>query len=180
MNKTLRIPNEPRFVRAFALAVGPGDALSLLLEIGAVGNRDLAIVRRVREALDPAYDWASERKDWEQAHTVSVLREVLAQPDAASYLAYHVEGATPDTRTATAFAESLAVIGCAVDSLTARRRPWEILTDDLYLAEWRERVRRLLLALPDNALPRPPVSTWDEDITSTILALPGAGRDPAQ
>jgi hypothetical protein len=39
VTKTLRIPDEPRFVRAFALAVDPGDALGLLMEIGALGSR---------------------------------------------------------------------------------------------------------------------------------------------
>ena len=69
MAKTLQIPNEPRFVRAFALSVDPGDTLSLLLEVGALSSLDLTIVRRTREALDPAYDRASDVKDWEQTHT---------------------------------------------------------------------------------------------------------------
>jgi len=156
MNKVLRIPNEPRFVRAFALAVDPGDTLSLLLEVGALSNQHLAIVRRTREALEPAYDRAGERKDWDQTHAVSVLREALAQPDAAAFLAYQVEGAAPAAPKATAFVEALSVIGCAADSLTTRRRPWEILTDDLYLPDWRKRVWKLLReTLQGNALPKP-------------------------
>jgi len=75
MTRLLRIPNEARFVRAFALAIDPGDTLSLLLEIGALGSRDLSLVRRTREALIPAYDRASDVKDWDQTHTISVLRE---------------------------------------------------------------------------------------------------------
>lgn len=175
MNKTLRIPNEPRFVRAFALAVDPGDTLSLLLEIGAVGNQHLAIVRRTREALEPAYDRAGERQDWDQAHAISVLREALAQPDAAAFLACRVEGAVPAAHTATAFAEALALIGCAADSLTTRRRPWEILTDDLYLPDWRKRVWKLLHeTLPGNALPKPSDPSGPEGSeASGPAALPG-------
>jgi len=65
MTKTLRIPDEYRFVRAFALVVDPGDTLALLTEIGAMSSLDLAIVRRTREALIPAYDRASDLKDWD-------------------------------------------------------------------------------------------------------------------
>jgi len=63
MTKTLRIPNEYRFVRAFALTVDPGDVLGLLMEIGALGSPDIALVRRTREALISAYDRAGEAKD---------------------------------------------------------------------------------------------------------------------
>ena len=90
MTKTLRIPDEPRFVQAFALAVDPGDTLGLLMEIGALGSPDVGIVRRTREALIAAYDRASDLKDWDQTHTISVLREALAQSDSAAYLAYRV------------------------------------------------------------------------------------------
>lgn len=77
MVKTLRIPDEPRFVRAFALAVDPGDTLGLLMEIGALGSPDIGTVRRTREALIPAYDRASDLKDWEQAHTAGTRRALL-------------------------------------------------------------------------------------------------------
>ena len=90
MTKLLRIPNEARFVRAFALVIDPGNTLSLLLEIGALGSKDLSIVRHTREALDPAYDRASDLKDRDQTHTISVVREALAQSDSAAYLAYCV------------------------------------------------------------------------------------------
>ena len=53
MTKTLRIPDEYRFVRAFALTVDPGDTLGLLMEIGALGSPDVGIVRRTCEALAP-------------------------------------------------------------------------------------------------------------------------------
>ncbi|MBN1659500.1 MAG: hypothetical protein JXA93_13935, partial [Anaerolineae bacterium] len=158
MNKTLKIPNEPRFVRAFALAVDPGDTLSLLLEIGALGNGSLALVRRTREALDGAYDRVCaerEREKWEQTHTISVLREALAQPDAAAFLAYQAQG-NPTAYAATAFAEALATVGAAADTLSVRRRPWEILADDLYLTDWRKKVWALLFTLPRNTLPTPP------------------------
>jgi hypothetical protein len=160
MTKTLRIPNEPRFVRALALAVDPGDTLGLLMEIGALGSPDdspslatrIAIVRRTREALIQAYDQASDLKDWEQVHTVSVLREALAQGDGAAYLAYHAGG----SHAAAEYAEALTVIGCAADTLGLRRRPWEIESNDLPLPEWRERVWRLLReSIPGNALPQP-------------------------
>jgi hypothetical protein len=160
MTRTLRIPNEPRFVRALALAVDPGDTLGLLMEIGALGSPDdspslatsIAIVRRTREALIQAYDQASDLKDWEQVHTIGVLREALAQGDGAVYLAYHA-GAS---HAAAEYAEVLAVIGCAADSLGLRRRPWEIEPNDLSLSEWRERVWRLLReSIPGNALPQP-------------------------
>ena len=155
--KTLRLPDEPRFVRAFALAVDPGDTLGLLMEIGALGNPDVSIVRRTREALIPAYDRANDQKDWEQAHTIGVLREALAQSDSAAYLAYRVRDNHRAAHTATDYAEALAVVGCAADSLGSRRRPWEIEPNDLSLPEWRERVWKLLFAMPDNALPKPSV-----------------------
>lgn len=165
MTKTLRISNEYRFVRAFALAIDPGDALGLLMEIGALGSPDVGIVRRTREALIPAYDRASDLKDWDQTHAISVLREVLAQPDSAAYLAYQVRGNHRAAHSATEYAEALAVVGCAADTLTLRRRPWEIEPDDLSLPEWRKRVWKLLreAAMPGNALPRPSTSQAPAD-----------------
>jgi hypothetical protein len=53
MAKRWRIPDEPRFVQAFALAVDPGDTLGLLIEIGAVGSPDTGIVRRTRKPWSP-------------------------------------------------------------------------------------------------------------------------------
>ncbi len=161
--KTLRVPNEPRFVRAFALAMDPGDLLALLMEIGALDGPDVSIVRRTREALVPAYDRASDLQDWEQVHTISVLREALAQPDGAAYLAYHTRHIPQAVPRAAWYAETLAVIGCAADSLGVRRRPWELEPGDLSLPEWRQRVQRLLReAVPDNALPGPATVTGDE------------------
>jgi hypothetical protein len=125
------------------------------MEIGALGSPDVGIVRRTREALIPAYDRASDQKDWEQAHTISVLREALAQSDSAAYLAYQVRDNHRAAHTATEYAEALAVIGCAADTLGTRRRPWEVEGNDLSLPEWRERVWKLLFAMPDNALPKP-------------------------
>jgi hypothetical protein len=155
MTKTLHIPNEPRFVQAFALAVDPGDTLSLLMEIHALSSQDLTTVRRTREALDPAYDRASDVKDWGQTHTISVLREALAQLDSAAYLAYRVRDNHRVSHTAVEYAEALAIIGCASDTLSSRRRPWEIEPNDLSLPDWRERVWKLLFAMPGNALPKP-------------------------
>jgi hypothetical protein len=155
MTKRLRIPDEPRFVQAFALAVDPGDTLGLLMEIGALGSPDVGIVRKTREALAHAYNLSSDRQDWDQIHTISVLREALAQSDSAAYLAYHARSSHPSTRRATEYAEALAIIGCAADSLSVRRRPWEIEGNDLSLPEWQERVWKLLFAMPDNALPKP-------------------------
>jgi hypothetical protein len=162
MTKTLGIPDEPRFVQAFALAVDPDDTLGLLMEIGALGSPDIGIVRRTREALIPAYDRASDLKDWEQTHTISVLREALAQSDSAAYLAYRVRDNHRAAHTATVYAEALAILGCAADSMTSRRRPWEIEGNDLSLPEWRERVWKLLFAMPDNALPKPAVQPETE------------------
>jgi hypothetical protein len=135
MTKRLRIPDEPRFVRAFALTVDPGDTLGLLMEIGALGSPDIGIVRRTREALVPAYDRASDLKDWEQAHTIGVLREALAQSDSAAYLAYRVRDNHRSAHTATEYTEALAVVGCAADSLSSCRRPWEIEPNDASLPE---------------------------------------------
>jgi hypothetical protein len=163
VTKTLRIPDEPRFVRAFALAVDPGDVLGLLMEIGALGSRDVGIVRRTREALVPAYDLASDRKDWDQAHTISILREALAQPDSVAFLAYRLGDSHRTERTASEYAETLAIIGCAADSLISRRRPWEIEPNDLSLPEWRERIRKLLFSMPGNALPKPSTSDAPPD-----------------
>ena len=144
---SLRVPHESRFVRAFALAVDPGDVLSLLMQIGAVVSSDMAILRHTREMLALACDRDSELKDWDQAHASSVLREALAQPDAAGYLAWFVRGSRYSTSSAE-YAEALAVVGCASDTLGCRRRPWEILPDALSLPEWRQRVAKLLSALP--------------------------------
>ena len=161
--KALRVPNEPRFVHAFALAVDPGDLTARLMEIGALAGPDIAIVRRTREALIPAYDRASALQDWEQVHTISVLREALALPDGAAYLAYHTRHIPQAVLRAAWYAETLAVIGCAADSLGVRRRPWEIEPGDLSLPEWCQRVQRLLRkALPDNALPGPATTNRDE------------------
>jgi hypothetical protein len=154
MAKRLRVPDEPRFVQAFALAVDPGDTLGLLMEIGALGNPDIGIVRRTREALLPAYDRASDRKDWDQAHTASILREALSQSDSAAYLAYCTKGIPQSAQSATEYAEALAVVGCAADTLGISRRPWEVGDDDLCLPEWQLRVRKLLVAGPGTALPR--------------------------
>jgi hypothetical protein len=170
MTKRLRIPDEPRFVRAFALAVDRGDTLGLLMEIGALGNPDpsaslrtsVGIVRRTREALIAAYDRASDLKDWDQTHTISVLRDALAQSDSAAYLAYRVRDSHRAAHTATEYAEALAIVGCAADSLSSRRRPWEIEGNDFSLPEWRERVWKLLFAMPDNALPKPAVKPETE------------------
>lgn len=156
MSKTLRIPNEPCFVQAFALAVDPGDTLGLLLEIGALGSPDVSIVRRTREALEAAYDRVAEAKDWEQVHTVYVLRKVLAEPDSAAYLAYRTRGHPQVPQAVAEFAEALAVIGCAADTPPSPRRPWEIAPDDIALSDWREQVTKLLRQdLPGNALPNP-------------------------
>jgi hypothetical protein len=163
MTKTLRIADEYRFVKAFALAVEPGDTLGLLMEIGALGSRDVGIVRRTREALVPAYDRASERKDWDHAHTISVLREALAQPDSVAFLAYRLGDSHRTVRTASEYAETLALIGCAADSLSSRRRPWEVEPNDLSLPEWRERIRKLLFAMPGSALPKPSTSDAPPD-----------------
>jgi hypothetical protein len=163
MAKTLRIPDEPRFVHAFALVVDPGDTLGLLMEIGALGSPDpstslwagVGIVRRTREALLPAYDQASDQKDWEQIHTISVLREALAQSDSAAYLAYRVRANQQAAHTATDYAEALAVVGCAADTLSSRCRPWEIEPNEISLPDWRKRVWKLLFGLPGTALPKP-------------------------
>ena len=187
MAKTLRIPDEPRFVQAFALAVDPGDTLGLLMEVGALGSPDFGIVRRTREALIPAYDRASDLKDWEQTHTIGVLRDALAQSDSAAYLAYRVHDNRRAAHTATDYAETLAVIGCATDSLTLRRRPWEIEGNDLSLPDWRERIWRLLFAMPDNALPKPSVKpeteakpcTCSENDSPKALTHEHAGWCPA-
>ena len=196
MTKRLRIPDEPRFVRAFALAVDRGDTLGLLMEIGALGNPDpsaslrtsVGIVRRTREALIAAYDRASDLKDWDQTHTISVLREALAQSDSAAYLAYWVRDNRRSAHTATEYAEALAVVGCAADSLSSRRRPWEIEGSDLSLPEWRERVWKLLFAMPDNALPKPAVKpeteakpcTCSETDSPKALTQEHAGWCPAR
>lgn len=184
MAKTLRVPNESRFVKAFARAVDPGDTLSLLLEVSALGNRDLAIVRRTREALDSTYDRASNMKDWELVHTIGVLRQALAESDSAAYLAYAVQGSPQASHMATEFAEALAVVGCTGDSQSSRRRPWEIEPNDLSLPHWRERVWKLLFAIPGNALPKPtqppaspgPPCTCNDADSPPVLPQPEQAR----
>jgi hypothetical protein len=118
MAKILRIPDEARFVSAFALVVDPGDTLSLLLEIGALGSKDLSLVRHTREALEPAYGHASDRQDWDQTHTISVLQQALGQPDSAAYLAYYTKELR-QAHTVEEFARALAVVGCAADTFTS-------------------------------------------------------------
>ena len=147
MDKKLTIPNEARFVHALALAVDPGDTLNFLLEIGGLHSADVAVVRRTREALGPAYDRASDRKDWEQVHTISILQQALATPDSAAYLAYHTRGFSRG-EAADRFAAALTIVGCAADTLGLSHR-----------RHWREQIWRLLLDMPGNALPRPPTST---------------------
>lgn len=170
MIKTLRIPDEPRFVHALALAVDPGDTLNLLLETGALDNHDVAIVRRTREALTPAYDHAGERRDWKQAHTIGILQQALATPDSAAYLAYHTRGFPPG-EAATRFADALGLIGCAADTLgISHRRPWQIDGNDFSLPHWREQVWRLLLDMPDRALPRPPACTCSDVPIPNVLS----------
>ena len=91
-----------------------------------------------------------------------VLRDALAQSDSAAYLAYRVRDNHRAAHTATEYAEALAIVGCAADSLSSRRRPWEIEGNDLSLPDWRERVWKLLFAMPDNALPKPSVKPETE------------------
>ena len=145
--RTLRVPDEARFVQAFAPAVDADDTLSLLMEIGAVGSPDVGIVRHTREALASAYDSASELKDWDQAHAVSILREALAKPDGAAYLSYYMR-VTHCAASSTEYTEALAIVVCAADTMGCRRRPWELQPDALSLPEWRQRVARLLSSLP--------------------------------
>jgi hypothetical protein len=40
MTRRLRVPGEPRFIRACALTVGPGGTLGLLVEIDGLGSID--------------------------------------------------------------------------------------------------------------------------------------------
>jgi hypothetical protein len=155
--KTLRVPHEPRFVTALALAVEPADALSLLLQIKALRDQDLGITRRVREALRPAYEQAAEAKDWDAAHGASVLIEALGQPDHQAYLAYQVQ---QEELTPAVLGETLATVGCAAED---RKRPWSVDDwSDFYLNKWRERVRRLfqlrslVRLLPAPGTPQPP------------------------
>ena len=169
MTKRLRIPDEPRFVRAFALAVDPGDTLGLLMEIGALGSPDrsasLRLARTGRSSAScaerarpsSAYDRASDQKDWEQAHTSCVLREALAQSDSAAYLAYQVRDNHPPLTQPPSMPKLWPSSAARRTSLAVRRRPWEIEPNDLSLPEWRERVWKLLFAMPDNALPKPSV-----------------------
>jgi len=163
MARTLRIPNETRFVRAFALSVDPGDTLSLLLEIGALSSKDLSFVRRTREALEPAHELATERRDWDLVHATSVLSTALAQPDHAAFLAYQI--ACPQLAgQGNNLAEALATIGCACEYQYGRR-PWEVADepDSFNLGIWRGYVWRLLFTIPGKALPRPSTSQASAD-----------------
>lgn len=114
MKKTLHIPNESRFVRALALAVEPADTLALLLEIGALSNRDLAPVRRIRESLEAVYNAVSDARDWEAVNVAGVLINALAEPDHQAYLAYHQAGRMT----------ALATIYTAYYFRGSRKRPW--------------------------------------------------------
>lgn len=190
MTNILHVPDELRFVRALAVVVDLADTFTLLLEIDAFQNQDLAIVRHTREALTQAYDRASDLKDWDQTHTISVLREALALPDSAAYLAYQVRGNNRAPHAATEYAEALAIVGCAADTMTVRRRPWEIEPDDLSLPEWRKRVWKLLreAAMPDNALPMPSASCYPTGLNAVdnelgiarVLAGEHVDRCPAE
>lgn len=157
MVKSLCIPNEPRFVRALVLAVDRGNSLNFLLEIGALSSRDLGLVRRVREALEPAYELASERRDWDLVHATGILLAALAEPDHAAYLAYRAGVHRQVADEGANFAEALAVSGCAHE---ARRRPWEVEQepDGFALGRWRGYTWQLLreAAIPGRALPKPP------------------------
>jgi hypothetical protein len=145
--RTIRVPDERRFVHAIAKAVDPGDSLSLLKGIGAVTRPDMAVVRHTRQTLASAHDRASDLSVLDQTHTIAVLLDTLSQPDAAAYLAYHARG-NRCAAWSTGYAEALAVVGCASDTLGSRRRPWEILTDALCLPERRQPVAKFLSALP--------------------------------
>ena len=113
--KTLRVPNEPKFIRALAMAVEPADALALLLEIGALDSQNLAPVRKIRESLSRIYDIVSAARDWEATDVVTVLLNALASPDNQAYLAYHRE----DKLTALA-----TIYGVAYSASYHHRRPW--------------------------------------------------------
>ncbi|MBU0491816.1 MAG: hypothetical protein KKA73_18650 [Chloroflexi bacterium] len=161
MVKTLRVPHEARFVAALALTVEPADALSLLLEIGALRDRDLGPVRRIRAALESAYEQAAAAQDWDLAQAASVLRHALGEPEHQAYLAYQVR---QHELTPAALVEALAAIGCGSED---RQRPWHAGDwSDFYLNKWRERVRRLFqsssllsLPVPHTPPPEPPVYT---------------------
>lgn len=175
MNKTLRVPNESRFVQALALAVDPADALSFLLEVGALKDCHLGIVRRVREALDPAYEAASERKDWDLAHATSILSAALAQPDGAAFLAYRV--AHPKLAgEGNNLAEVLAVVGCGYEY---HRRPWELDRDpgSFSLGAWRGYLWRLLgQVIPGKTLPKPGQLPAVEGNPVCICSEPGSPK----
>ena len=193
---------DPARGASLAVAVNPGDTYGLLMEIGALGSPDIGIMRRTREALVPADGRASDVKDWEQAHTIGVLREALAQSDSAAYLAYRVRDNHRAAHTAE-YAEALrpvlrstasgavwpgtgstaslavAVVGAAVESLSSHRRPWEIEPNDLSMPEWRKRVWKLLVGMPGNALPKPttPHAADRTACTCTEPESPGAFAD---
>lgn len=162
--KTLRVPNESRFVRIFALAADPGDILALPMKIGALASPDVAIVLRTREAPIPIDNRAIDLQNWEQVHDVSVLREELAQLDGAACLAYRVKRNQQTVPPLAAHAEILAVIGCRADSLCSRRRPWEIEPGGLPPA-------RLAGARPEAAAP----CGSDQCPAQALCATPGAG-----
>lgn len=141
MKKTLRIPNEPRFVRALALAVEPADTLALLMEIGALSNRDMAPVRKIREALYPTYAEASKARADEAANVLGVLMHALTQPDHQAYLAYCIAQGGDKL-------EALATIHNAAYTTLSYRRPWDSKPDKHALTI----LHRLLIG-GDNLLP---------------------------
>ena len=171
MPKTLQVPSEPRFIAALALAVEPADTTSLLMEIGALKDKDLAIVRRVREALDPAYNLASERKDWDLAHTISILTTSLAQPDHAAFLAYRMACLQPSSQ-GNSLAEALAIVGYGGE---CRRRPWAVAAEGLdafSVSAWLARIFHLFhQAIPGQALPTPSQPAPDDRPSACV---PGA------
>ncbi|MBN1140105.1 MAG: hypothetical protein JXM73_26280 [Anaerolineae bacterium] len=130
-------------------------------------------MRRTRKALSPAYDRASDRRDWEQVHTIGVLQQALAAPDYAAYLAYYTREPAPG-EAADRFAHALAVVGCAADTLGLYRRPWEIEHNDLGLPHWRKQIWRLLLDMPDNALLQAPTCTCSESGSAKALTSDSA------
>ncbi|MBU0494517.1 MAG: hypothetical protein KKA73_20325 [Chloroflexi bacterium] len=173
MVKTLRVPHETRFVQALALAVEPADALSLLLEIGALRDRDLGPVRRIRAALESAYEQAAAAQDWDLAHAASVLRHALGEPDHQAYrstssrrgLAHQVR---QHELTPAPLVEALAAIGCGSED---RQRPWHVSDWSSFgLDRWRERVRRLFQSSCRLSLPAPGASPPPESPVYTIEA----------
>lgn len=177
MSKTLHVPDEPRFITALALAVEPADTMSLLMEIGALKDKDLAVVRRVREALAPAYELASERQDWELANATSILMSALAEADCAAFLVHRM--ACPQLAgQGNNLAEALAVVGCGYEY---RRRPWTVAgePDGFSLGIWRGYVWRLLFSLPGKVLPAPGQPTPDDGAPACICSETGSPTSPA-